>query len=153
MIDEIDASILNILHENARTSNAEIARRVGMAPSAVLERIRKMERRGVILGYDVQVNPKAVGLTLTAFTKVQTRDAVGNLEAGRAMAAIPGVVEVHYTAGDAAFLVKSRVADTEALAGLLRRIGEVALVHDTNSTIVLESIKESSGFSVDSRTK
>ncbi len=146
MIDDIDVKILNILHENARTSNAEIARRVAMAPSAVLERIRKMERRGVILGYDVRVNPRAAGLTLTAFTKVQTRDAVGSLEAGRAMASIPGVMEVHYTAGDAAFLVKSRVADTAALAELLRRIGQVASVHDTNSTIVLESIKESAGF-------
>ncbi|MFW5489579.1 MAG: Lrp/AsnC family transcriptional regulator [Desulfovibrio sp.] len=148
MIDEIDTKILNILHENARISNAEIARRVAMAPSAVLERIRKMERKGVILGYDVRVDPRAVGLTLTAFTKVHTRDAVGSLEAGRAMASIPGVVEVHYTAGDAAFLVKSRVADTAALSELLRQIGQVASVHDTNSTIVLKSIKESAAYSV-----
>ena len=66
MIDDVDEKILNILQENARTPNAEIARRVGMAPSAVLERLRKLEERGVIEGYAVRVRPKAVGLGLLA---------------------------------------------------------------------------------------
>ncbi len=62
MIDGTDASIVSILQSNARTSNAEIARQVGLAPSAVFERIRKLEERGVLEGYAARLNPKAVGL-------------------------------------------------------------------------------------------
>ena len=56
-IDEIDHRILEILQEKARVPNAEVARQVGMAPSAVLERIRKLEERGFIEGYEVRLNP------------------------------------------------------------------------------------------------
>ena len=56
MIDEIDKKILNLLQKNARISNAEIARQINMAPSGVLERIRKLEKKGVILGYETRLN-------------------------------------------------------------------------------------------------
>jgi Lrp/AsnC family leucine-responsive transcriptional regulator len=72
MIDEIDRQILSILQQNARTSNAEIARQVEMAPSAVLERIRRLEARGVIQGYEVRINPEALGLDILAFVFVRT---------------------------------------------------------------------------------
>ena len=55
MIDEISLNILNILLEKARIPNVEVARQVGMAPSAVLERIRKLEKQGIIDGYEVQI--------------------------------------------------------------------------------------------------
>ena len=71
MIDEIDIQIVEILQQNARTPNAEIARQVGMAPSAILERIRKLEERGVILGYSARVNPEAFGLGLMAYVLVR----------------------------------------------------------------------------------
>ena len=74
MIDEIDRQILNILQQNARTPNAEIARQVGMAPSAVLERIRKLETRGVIRGYEARIDPEALGLNLLAFVFVRAED-------------------------------------------------------------------------------
>ena len=74
MIDEIDRQILTILQQNARTSNAEIARQVDMAPSAVLERIRRLEARGVIQGYEARINPEALGLGLLAFVFVRSND-------------------------------------------------------------------------------
>ena len=77
MIDETDRQILNILQENARTPNAEIARQVGMAPSAVLERVRRLETKGVIEGYETRLNPEALGLGLLAFVFVRTRDVAG----------------------------------------------------------------------------
>ncbi|HEY7368921.1 MAG TPA: winged helix-turn-helix transcriptional regulator, partial [Thermoanaerobaculia bacterium] len=67
MIDTKDIEILTILQENARTSNAEIARRVSLAPSAVFERIRKMEDRGVIRGYSVSIDPHVIDRALLAF--------------------------------------------------------------------------------------
>jgi len=143
MIDDIDKQILTILQDNARTSNADIARAVGMAPSAVLERVRKLEKRGVITGYEARIDPDALGLGLTAFTFVKTEEPVGATDTGAALAAIPGVMEVHYAAGSAAYLIKVRVAGTRALADLLKRIGALPTVRETNSTVVLQTVKES----------
>ena len=76
-IDDIDTKILHILQEKARIPNAEVARQVGMAPSAVLERIRKLEERGIIEGYEVRLNPAPFGQGLAAFVFVR-RDRAGN---------------------------------------------------------------------------
>ena len=67
MIDEISLQILKILQEKARIPNVEVARQVGMAPSAVLERIRKLEKNGYIDGYEVRLNPKRLRRDLIAF--------------------------------------------------------------------------------------
>lgn len=144
-IDGVDRHILSLLQDNARISNAEIARRVGKAPSAVLERIRKLEKRDVILGYETRVNPKALQLGLTAFSFVHAEDAVGSTITGQALAELPEVLEVHHTAGQDAYLIKVRVADTEELGNLLRKIGRIKSVRDTRSTIVLSSVKETIG--------
>src|SRR5262245_16739489 len=143
MIDGIDAEILKILQGNARTSNAEIARQVGLAASAVFERIRKLEERGVIEGYSARVNPKVVELPLLAFIFVRADDRRAD-ETAAQVAAIPGVLEVHDVAGEDCLLVKVRAADTEALGRLLRdRFGRIDSITSTRTTIVLETVKES----------
>ena len=76
-MDEKDLQILTILQSDARTSNAAIARRLGMAASAVLERIRKLEQRGVLLGYHARLDPDALGSGLLAFVHVQVDDEDG----------------------------------------------------------------------------
>ena len=149
MIDRINRAILSILQKNARTSNAEIARQVGMAPSAVLERIRKLERTGIIQGYEVRIDPKALGLGLTAFTKVRVEEEVGRIDTGQELADIPGVMEVHYCAGEDHYLVKVRAADPEGMARTLSRIGQIRQARNTNSTIVLRTIKESNVLPMD----
>ncbi|HMM37808.1 MAG TPA: Lrp/AsnC family transcriptional regulator [Desulfovibrio sp.] len=143
MIDGIDRNILMILHGDGRVSNAEIARRVGMAPSAVLERIRKLERKGVIQGYEALLDPKSLGQRLTAFTTVHVSEAVGSTEAGAQLAQVSGVLEVHYTAGQDSYLVKVRAEDTEALQHILQQFGAIPGVRDTRTTIVLATLKES----------
>ena len=146
MIDGIDAQILKILQSNARTSNAEIARQVGLAPSAVFERIRKLEERGVIESYEARVNPKMTGLSLLAFVFVRADDKSGADTAAR-VAAIPEVLEVHDVAGEDCLLAKVRAADTEALGRLLReRFGAIDSITSTRTTIVLETVKESSAL-------
>ena len=150
MIDRIDGEILKILQSNARTSNAEIARQVDLAPSAVFERIRKLEERGVIEGYGARVNPKATGLPLLAFVFVRADDKHADETAGR-VAAIPEVLEVHDVAGEDCLLVKVRAADTEALGRLLReRLGSIDSITSTRTTIVLETVKESSALPIES---
>jgi Lrp/AsnC family transcriptional regulator, leucine-responsive regulatory protein len=144
MIDRIDAEILKILQSNARTSNAEIARQVGLAPSAVFERIRKLEERGAIEGYSARVNPKVVELPLLAFIFVRDEDRPGAEETARRVAQFPEVLEVHHVAGEDCFLAKVRTADTDALHRLLReKLGAIDSITATRTTIVLDTIKES----------
>lgn len=142
MIDNIDKKILNILQKNARTTNADIARKVGMAPSAILERIRKLEKKDVIQGYEARINPKIVGFGLTAFIFVLAEEGVGSVAGGKEISRLPGVLEVHYCAGQDAYLVKVRAEDTESLAELISAIGRVPAAKNTNSTVVLRTIKE-----------
>jgi Lrp/AsnC family leucine-responsive transcriptional regulator len=143
MIDQSDRIILTILQQNARTSNAEIARQVGLAPSAVFERIRKLEERGVVTGYTATVKPDALALPLLAFVFVRGDDRPAATDTERALAAIPEVQEVHHVAGEDCFLVKIRARDTTALGALLRdQIGGIPSVRATRTTIVLNTIKE-----------
>ena len=149
MIDAIDAEILKILQSNARTSNAEIARQVDFAPSAVFERIRKLEERGVIEGYSARVEPKAVDLPLLAFVFVRADDKPGADTTAARVAAIPEVLEVHHVAGEDCFLAKVRAADTEALGRLLRdRLGRIDSITSTRTTIVLGTVKETSALPI-----
>jgi Lrp/AsnC family leucine-responsive transcriptional regulator len=144
MIDDVDSKILTIMQENARISNAEIARRIDMAPSGVLERIRKLEERGIIKGYVPVLNAKALGHGLLAFVFVRTDELVGEHLTALKFAQIPEVQEVHHVAGEDCYIVKVRTADTESLGRLLReKLGAIPSVKSTRTTIVLGTVKES----------
>jgi Lrp/AsnC family leucine-responsive transcriptional regulator len=141
MINEIDKQILNIIQTDARISNAEIARQVGLAPSAVLERVRKLEERGVIRGYVTEIDAVEAGFGLTAFVAVRTHECCS--ETDKFLAEIPEVLEVHDVAGEDSYLLKVRVKNTEGLSRLLReRLKNVPNVASTKTTVVLQTIKE-----------
>jgi len=143
-IDHVDAQILEIVQRNARVSNAEIARQIDMAPSAVLERLRKLESRGVLRGYEARLDPHALGLGLLAFVFVRVDERVGSTHAGQLLAEVPEVLEVHHVTGEDCYLVKVRCGDPEDLGRLLRdRFGAIPEVRSTRSTIVLGTVKES----------
>lgn len=149
MTDNIDIQISNILQQDARTSNAEIARQLGMAPSAIFERIRKLEARGIIQGYHAAINPRALDLGLLAFVFVRADERPGAGDAGQELARMPEVQEVHHIAGEDCYLVKVRVADTEGLGNLLRdRFSRIASVRSTRTTIVLSTLKETASLPV-----
>jgi len=159
MIDDIDVRILNIIQQDARIANAEIARQVGLAPSAVLERLRKLEDRGVVRGYAADITPKEVGFGLTVFVSVRTSDGenAGSdghgqpwERAARAIAEIPEVLEVHDVAGEDCLLLKIRTRDTEELGKLLReKIKSVPTVLSTRTTVVLQTFKETNALPLD----
>jgi Lrp/AsnC family leucine-responsive transcriptional regulator len=143
MLDEISLKILNILQEKARIPNVEVARRVEMAPSAVLERIRKLERQGFIDGYEVRLNPERFDRRQIAFVEVQTRLVGDHPQIGQALTNIPEVQEVHYVAGLDGYLVKLRVADTVELGAIIReKIAVITEVVSTRTTTVLHTYKE-----------
>jgi Lrp/AsnC family leucine-responsive transcriptional regulator len=150
MFDERDRRILSFLQENARLSNAEIARALGIAASAVLERIRKLERSGAIRGYSARLDPETLDAGLLAFVFVQADERVSDESAAERMAALPEVQEVHHVAGEDTYLVKVRCASTAALGKLLReQFGAIASVRRTRTTIVLGSRKETLALPVD----
>lgn len=148
MINEIDSQILNIIQQNARISNAEIARQVGFAPSAVLERVKKLEERGIIRGYAAELDAAQIGFGLTAFIFVRTKDCSD--EADKLLAAIPEVLEVHDVAGDEDYLLKVRARDAEDLSRILReKLKNVPNVISTRTTVVLQTIKETTALPIE----
>ncbi len=150
MIDEISLNILKILQKKARIPNVEVARQVGMAPSAVLERIRKLEKMGLIDGYEVRLNPERFGKAQVAFINVHT-DGTGKAQSlVKSLAAMPQVQEIHYVAGGDSYLLKVRETDTKALGCLIReQIMPLKGVRATDTTIVMNTFKESARIPID----
>lgn len=150
MIDEIDFKILKILQEKARIPNVEVARQVGMVPSAVLERIRKLENQGFIDGYEVRLNPDRFGRSLVAFVHVRIRSGSPDTVFGQKVADLVEVQEVHYVAGEDGYVLKVRVADVASLRHLVRDvIGSIDGVTETRTHIVLDTLKETSRIPLD----
>ena len=150
MIDDVGLKILKILQQKARIPNVEVARQVGMAPSAVLERIRKLEKQGFIDGYEVRLNPKRFAKSLVAFVSVKLKKPDAEIKVGQMLSHLPEIQEVHYVAGKDAFLVKLRAADTEALSRLIRaKIASIAGVHSTQTAIALSTYKETARIPID----
>lgn len=147
MINKTDKQIMKILQENSRTTNAEIARQIGMAPSAIHERIRKLEERGIIKGYGAQLAGHVVGRGLLAFIFVRLEEMAGEGKAAKALSRLPEALEVHHVAGEDCFLIKVRAANTEDLGRLLReQIGTIKGVRSTRTTIVLRTEKETTAL-------
>jgi len=141
--DKIDLEILSLMQENSRIANADIARVLNMAPSAVFERVKKLEQKKVILQYTTRLNPAALNQNLIAFVYIQASKGIGNSDTGLELAKIAEVQEVHQIAGDDCFLVKIRTSDSASLLEVLRNsLSKIPDIIITNTSIVLETSKE-----------
>ena len=150
MIDLISLKILKILQKKARIPNVEVARQVGLAPSAVLERIRKLEKQGIIDGYEVRLNPEFFEKGQVAFLTVKTNENADDAEIGRKLAHRPKVQEVHYVAGDDAFLVKVRGTDLEEIDRLIReKIKSIDGVLSIHTALAFKTYKATSQLPID----
>ena len=150
MIDEISLKILKILQKKARIPNVDVARQVGLAPSAVLERIRKLERQNIIQGYEVRLNPDYFQRGLVAFLTVKTSESADDANIGKKLAYRPKVQEVHYVAGDDAFLVKVRGVTMEELERLIReKIKSIEGVSSIHTSIAFKTYKETSQITIE----
>ena len=142
-LDHIDLQILRIMQDNARTNNADIARELGMAPSAILERVKKLEQKDVILEYNARINPAALDQKMLSFIFIKSHDNIGEQKVGLLLAELPEVLEVHDIAGDDGYLIKVRTNDSSGLVDLMRNtIPQIEGITSTRTTIVLETIKE-----------
>jgi Lrp/AsnC family leucine-responsive transcriptional regulator len=142
-LDQVDLKILQIMQEDGRISNADLGRKLGMVPSGVYERIKKLEQKGVIQGYTVRINPDALQQKLLAFIFLKVTDGQFHHDLTSKIAAIPEVQEVHQIAGDDCYLVKVRTDEIASLMQIMRnKFPVIPNLVSTRTTIVLETIKE-----------
>ena len=143
MIDLTDREILSILLSDASTSKAEIARRVGLAASAVSERVRKLEADGAIQGYEVRLDAKQLGKPLLAFVFVTDAKPSHGFDTAAALSTVTGLEELHKIAGEDCYLLKIRAADTDELNTIIEdEINPVQSVTRVRTTIVLQPVTE-----------
>lgn len=144
ILDKTDLHILRLMQENARISNADMARELGMAPSGILERVKKLEQKNVIQQYTTRINPVALQQKLLAFIFIKAADGPGcSNNTTLEIAKIPEVQEVHHVAGDDCYLVKIRTYDSASLMHLMRtHFSKLTNITSTRTTIVLETVKE-----------
>ncbi|HUY98579.1 MAG TPA: Lrp/AsnC family transcriptional regulator [Verrucomicrobiae bacterium] len=136
-LDELDSAILRVLQQNARTTLADVGRAAGLAASSVHERLRRLQRDGVVRGWTLDLDPTAVGRPVTAFVGVEANPRGGPLvDAFRRM---PLVDECHNVAGEMSFLLKVRAAGTSELSELVDQLGELTGVRRTLTTVVLRT--------------
>ncbi|PWK92572.1 Lrp/AsnC family transcriptional regulator [Fulvimonas soli] len=145
-LDRTDLRLLAVLQAEGRITNAELAERVNLSPSACLRRVQRLEADKVIAGYAARVDPEAVGLGLQAFVRVQlARHEAGTIE--RFVERVAGwdeVVACHALTGDMDYLMHVYVADLAHFSRfLLDRLLNDAGVADVNSSFVLRTVKRS----------
>ncbi|MDQ3388259.1 MAG: Lrp/AsnC family transcriptional regulator [Gemmatimonadota bacterium] len=147
-IDRTDAHLLSLLQENARTSQHDLARAVGLSAPAVADRLRKLEERGVIREFTAVVDPRAVGYDITVFIGVGMTGSrhYGHFR-GR-IGEIPEIQECHAVTGEASHLLKARLENTAALESLLAEIQGWPGVQWTTTSIVLSTVKETSALPI-----
>ncbi|MGA7440318.1 MAG: Lrp/AsnC family transcriptional regulator [Luteibacter sp.] len=148
-LDRTDLRILTTLQANGRISNAELAIEVNLSPSACLRRVQKLEADGVISGYGARLEPRAIGLGLQAFVRVQLSrhesEAVADFSA--TVAEWDEVVACHALTGDMDYLLQVYVADLDGFSSfLLDRLLNAAGVADVNTSFVLRTVKASTAL-------
>jgi Lrp/AsnC family leucine-responsive transcriptional regulator len=142
-LDKIDLIILSALQTNARLQNTELAKKCGMAPSAVLERVKKLEQKEIIKNYATRIEPAALNLKLLAFISIKSSAGPGDASTAKLIAKIPEVLEVHHIAGEDCYLVKIRTEDPQSLIKLMRdKFSKIPNIISTKTTVVLETLKE-----------
>ena len=138
MLDRRDLAILRALQEDARATFAEIGERVGLAASTVHERVRKLERAGVIRGYRADVDAEGLGLFVTSLVSVMPLDPRQPDDLPDRVRELPEVEACHSVAGNENYILKVRTRTTSDLEDFLRRLREKAGVQ-TRTTVVLST--------------
>ncbi|HET8680568.1 MAG TPA: Lrp/AsnC family transcriptional regulator [Micromonosporaceae bacterium] len=137
-MEEIDRAIVTALTDDGRLSYTDLAERVGLSVSAVHQRVRRLEQRGVIRGYAAQVSYQAVGLPMTAFVAIRPFDPSQPDDAPERLAGLPEIEACYSVAGEDFYLLLVRVADPAELERLLQQIRTAASV-TTRTTVVLST--------------
>lgn len=144
--DPIDRKILNLLQENGKITNAQLSIEVGLSPAPTLERVKKLEKNGVIESYHANLNKQEIGLGVTTFVHValisHRKGVVDSFV--KQIVEIPEVVECHHITGQGDFILKVVSKDISSYQRLLVEvINEIPEIDNTQSTVILSTFKES----------
>ena len=148
-LDRIDNKILSILQENARIPITELAEKVGLSVTPCGERVKNLEKEGVILGYHARLDPHALGLGLLVFVELKLSTKSGAIfgKFKQEILKLPSVLECHLVSGDFDYLIKARIAQ---MADYRTLLGDILLTlpgaQESRSYIVMEEVKE--GFAL-----
>lgn len=144
-LDRIDRKILNVLQHNGRIAITDLAQQVGLSATPCADRVRRLERAGVITGYHAHVSPKALGKSLLVFLEIKLAAKSDEVfeKIKHELQRIPDILECHLVSGDFDYLIKARIPDMQdyrALLGdILQRLPASA---QSRSYVVMEEIKE-----------
>jgi Lrp/AsnC family leucine-responsive transcriptional regulator len=145
-LDRIDRKILEVLQRQGRIPMTELAQQIGLSTSPCTERVRRMEREGVITGYHARIDPQAIGKTLLVFVEITLSSKSADVfdKVRTELLHVPEVMECHLVSGGFDYLVKARLramSDYRRLLGdLLKKLPVTA---ESNSYVVMEEVKES----------
>ena len=151
-IDATDVQILDILQRDGRAKRTDIAEAVGLSLPSVSDRMRKLEERGVVVGYHAVVDAKRLGRDVTAFVFVTSAGSEHYPEFIAGVTAMPELLELHSVTGDGSHVLKVRVRNTTALEGLLGRVQSLPGVRGTRTSLVLTTLKETRALTVEPMT-
>lgn len=150
-LDRIDRQILRELQNEGRLAFTELGERVGLSTTPCTERVRRLEREGVIMGYSARLNPEHLQAGLLVFVEINLSYKSGDIfeEFRRAVLKLPHVLECHLVSGDFDYLIKARINE---MASYRKLLGDILLklphVRDSKSYIVMEEVKESMSLPV-----
>ncbi|WP_219471407.1 Lrp/AsnC family transcriptional regulator [Nonomuraea rhizosphaerae] len=144
-MDELDSGIIRLLQTDARLSNRELARQLGVAPSTCLERVRALTRRGVIRGYHADIAPAALNRSVQAMIMVQvrplSREVIDTFQ--RSSAELPEVLSVFVLAGGDDFLLHVAVQDLDHLhAFLLDRLSKRREISGFRTSVIFQQVHD-----------
>lgn len=143
--DSIDRKILEILQANAKITNAQLSKEIGLSPAPTLERVKKLENAGVIQSYHARLNPESIGLGVSTFVTVtltgHKKEHIDRFIS--VISTIPEVVECHHVTGQGDFMLKVVAVDISSYQKLLVEvINEIPEIDNTQSTMVLSTFKD-----------
>ena len=151
-LDKTDRKILKLLQQNARIAMTELAEKVGLSTTPVTERVRRLEREGIISGYHARLNPHALGQILLVFVEIKLRSKSGNIfeDFRREVALIPQIMECHLVSGEYDYLIKVRLPDMSAYRDMLGNILlQLPAAAESRSYVVMEEVKEEMMLTLD----
>ena len=151
-LDRIDLKILDVLQREGRVPMTELAERVGLSASPCTERVRRMEREGVITGYHAHVKPEALGRHVLVFVEIKLSSKSGDVfdVVRREMLHLPELLECHLVTGSFDYLLKFRLRNMAELRKLLAEVLKKLPVNaESNSYVVMEEVKDSVALPTD----
>ena len=151
-LDRTDRKILQLLQQNGRLTNVELARQVALSPTPCLERVRRLEREGYITGYVALANAGKLNASTLAFIQVSlTNTSTDNLRDFNArMHALPEVEACHMVAGGFDYLLKIRCSNMQHYQQLLgEHLAAIPLIAQTHTYVVIEEVKNKTAISLD----